>query len=118
MLSLTAMHLGGGNGQDLGDEKGESMNKAELVASVAKSANTSKVNAEKAVNGVFANMVRAMKEGGKVSLLGFGTFTVVKRIEKKGRNPQTGRDIIIPAHKAVKFKPGRTLYRRVQKLKR
>ncbi len=94
------------------------MNKAELVASVAKSANTTKVKAEKALNGVLANMVRAMKEGDKVSLLGFGTFTVVERVEKKGRNPQTGRDIIIPAHKAVKFKPGKTLYRRVQEFKK
>ena len=94
------------------------MNKAELVASVAKSANITKLNAEKVLNGVLANMVRAMKEGDKVSLLGFGTFTVVERVEKKGRNPQTGRDLIIPAHKAVKFKPGRTLYRRVKKFKK
>ncbi|MEA3468374.1 MAG: HU family DNA-binding protein [Thermodesulfobacteriota bacterium] len=90
------------------------MNKAELVASVAKSANITKLNAEKVLNGVLANMVRAMKEGDKVSFLGFGTFSVVERVEKKGRNPQTGQDIIIPAHKTVKFKPGRTLYRQVQ----
>lgn len=90
------------------------MNKAELVASVAKSANTTKVKAEKALNGVLENMVKAMIEGEKVTLLGFGTFSVVERVEKKGRNPQTGKDIIIPAHNAVKFKPGRTLYGRVQ----
>jgi DNA-binding protein HU-beta len=90
------------------------MNKAELVASVAKSANTTKVKAEMVLNSVLANMVKTMKDGDKVSLLGFGTFSVVERVEKKGRNPQTGKDIIIPAHNAVKFKPGKTLYGRVQ----
>jgi len=90
------------------------MNKAELVASVAKSANTTKVQAEMVLNGVLKNMVKAMKTGEKVTLLGFGTFSVVERVEKKGRNPQTGQDITIPAHNAVKFKPGKTLYGRVQ----
>ena len=90
------------------------MNKAELVASVAKSANTTKVQAEKVLNGVLENMVRAMTAGEKVTLLGFGTFSVVERVEKKGRNPQTGQDIVIPAHNAVKFKPGKTLFSRVQ----
>ncbi len=90
------------------------MNKAELVASVAKSANTTKVQAEIVLNGVLEHMVTAMKMGEKVTLLGFGTFSVVERVEKKGRNPQTGQDIIIPAHNAVKFKPGKTLYGRVQ----
>ena len=90
------------------------MNKAELIAAVARSADTTKVEAERALNGVLKNMVKAMIEGEKVSLLGFGTFSVVERVEKKGRNPQTGQDIIIPAHKAVKFKPGRALYRQVQ----
>ncbi len=90
------------------------MNKAELIAAVARSADTTKVEAEMALNGVLKNMVKAMIEGEKVSLLGFGTFSVVDRVEKKGRNPQTGQDIIIPAHKAVKFKPGKVLYRQVQ----
>ena len=90
------------------------MNKAELVASVAETAGTTKVKAEMVLNGVLANMVKTMKDGEKVSLLGFGTFSVVERVEKKGRNPQTGKDIIIPAHNAVKFKPGKTLYGRVQ----
>ena len=95
-------------------KKGDGMNKAELVASVAKSANTTKVQAEKVLNGVLENMVRAMTAGEKVTLLGFGTFSVVERVEKKGRNPQTGQDIVIPAHNAVKFKPGKTLFSRVQ----
>ncbi|MBU0944571.1 MAG: HU family DNA-binding protein [Proteobacteria bacterium] len=90
------------------------MNKSELVASIAESANTTKVAAEQALNVVLNNMVKAMKEGEKVSLLGFGTFSVVERVKKKGRNPQTGQDIIIPAHKVVKFKPGKSLYGRVQ----
>ncbi len=90
------------------------MNKAELVASVAEAAGTTKVKAELVLNGVLQNMVKTMKDGEKVSLLGFGTFSVVERVQKKGRNPQTGKDIIIPAHNAVKFKPGKTLYGRVQ----
>ena len=90
------------------------MNKAELVSSVAKSANVTKVKAEMVLNSVISNMVKTMKDGEKVSLLGFGTFSVVERVQKKGRNPQTGQDIIIPAHNAVKFKPGKTLYGRVQ----
>ena len=55
-----------------------------------------------------------MKDGEKVSLFGFGTFSVVERVEKKGRNPNTGQDVIIPAHNSVKFKSGKTLYGRVQ----
>ncbi len=90
------------------------MNKSELVASIAESANTTKVAAEQALNGFLGNMVDAMCSGEKVTLLGFGTFSVVERARKKGRNPQTGQDIIIPAHNAVKFKPGKTLYGRVQ----
>ena len=90
------------------------MNKSELVASIAESANTTKVAAEQALNGFLRNMVDAMCAGEKVTLLGFGTFSVVERARKKGRNPQTGQDIIIPAHNAVKFKPGKTLYGRVQ----
>ncbi len=90
------------------------MNKAELVASVAESANITKVKAEIVLNGVLGHMVKTMKDGGKVSLLGFGTFTVVERAQKKGRNPQTGQDIVIPARSAVKFKPGKILYGRVQ----
>lgn len=90
------------------------MNKAELISSVAKSANVTKVKAEMVLNSVLKNMVNTMKDGEKVSLLGFGTFSVVERVQKKGRNPQTGQDIVIPAHNAVKFKPGKTLYGRVQ----
>jgi DNA-binding protein HU-beta len=90
------------------------MNKAELVATVAESAGTTKVKAEMVLNGILETMMKTMKDGEKVSLLGFGTFSVVHRVQKKGRNPQTGKSIVIPAHKAVKFKPGKTLYGRVQ----
>ncbi|MEN8189826.1 MAG: HU family DNA-binding protein [Thermodesulfobacteriota bacterium] len=90
------------------------MNKAELVATIAKSACTTKVTAEKALNNVLGNMVKAMMSGERVTLLGFGTFRVVERAPKKGRNPQTGQVITIPARNAVKFKPGKHLYSRVQ----
>ena len=90
------------------------MNKAELISSVAKSANVTKVKAKMVLNNVLKNMVNTMKDGEKVSLFGFGTFSVVERVEKKGRNPNTGQDVIIPAHNSVKFKSGKALYGRVQ----
>ncbi len=90
------------------------MNKAELISSVAKSANISRAKAGMVLNGVIANMVKTMKDGEKVSILGFGTFSVVERVQKKGRNPKTGKEIVIPAHNAVKFRPGKHLYGRVQ----
>ena len=90
------------------------MNKAELISSVAKSANVTKAKAKMVLNSVLKNMVNTMKDGKKVSLLGFGTFSVVRRVEKKGRNPHTGQGIIIPAHNAIKFKSGKMLYGRVQ----
>jgi DNA-binding protein HU-beta len=93
------------------------MNKAELVATVAESAGITKVAAERALNGVLANMVKAMKKGERVTLFGFGSFSVVERVPKKGRNPQTGEVITIPAHHSVRFKAGKNLYNRVQEQK-
>ncbi len=90
------------------------MNKAELVANIAESANTTKTAAERALNGVLGNMVKAMKAGERVTLIGFGSFCVVERAPKKGRNPQTGQALTIPACNSVKFRPGRHLCDRVQ----
>jgi DNA-binding protein HU-beta len=83
--------------------------KAELVSKIAKDAKISKTSAEKALNSFTTNVTSALKKGGKMTLTGFGTFSVVQRKARKGRNPQTGKDIKIPATKVAKFKAGKKL---------
>ena len=85
------------------------MNKSELVASMAETADISKAAAEKALNGMMDAVTRALKKGDKVTLVGFGTFSKVRRKARKGRNPQTGEAIKIKASKSVKFKAGKKL---------
>ena len=85
------------------------MTKAELVSKIAKDAKISKASAEKALNSFTTNVTSAFKKGGKMTLTGFGTFSVVQRKARKGRNPQTGKDIKIPATKVAKFKAGKKL---------
>ncbi len=85
------------------------MNKSELVASVAEAAELTKKDAEKAVNAVFASVQKALVEGDKVQVIGFGTFEVKTRAARKGRNPQTGDTIEIPASKNPVFKAGKAL---------
>lgn len=90
------------------------MNKGELVATIAEQSGITKVQAELALNRVLSNMAKAMEKGERVTLAGFGSFRVVERAEQKGRNPQTGQAIVIPAHNVVKFKPGKHLSFRMQ----
>jgi DNA-binding protein HU-beta len=90
------------------------MNKGELVASIADSGGMTKSQAEQALNTVLSKMAKAMEKGDKVNLSGFGSFRVVERAAQKGRNPQTGQSIVIPAHNVVKFRPARTLWEKVQ----
>ncbi len=85
------------------------MTKAELVSKIAKDAKISKASAEKALNSLTNNVTNTLKKGGKITLTGFGTFSVVERKARKGRNPQTGKDINIPATKVAKFKAGKNL---------
>lgn len=85
------------------------MNKSELVASVAEVAELTKKDAEKAVNAVFASVQKALVEDDKVQIIGFGTFEVRTRAARKGRNPQTGETIEIPASKNPVFKAGKAL---------
>lgn len=85
------------------------MTKAELVASIGKEAKISKASAEKALNAFTASVTKALKKGERVALPGFGTFTVTKRKARIGRNPQTGKEIKIPAAKVAKFKAGNLL---------
>ena len=85
------------------------MNTAELIANVAGSAGISKRDAEKAINAFIENIESALKKGDKVQLVGFGTFEVRERAERKGRNPQTNQEITIPASKVPAFKVGKAL---------
>ena len=85
------------------------MNKTELVAAIADSADLTKKDAEKAVNSFTEVITKALKKGDKVQLVGFGTFEVVKRAAREGRNPQTGKAMKIKASRAPKFKAGKAL---------
>ncbi len=85
------------------------MTKAELIASIGKEAKISKASAEKAVNAFAGSVMKALKKGDKLTLTGFGTFSVAKRRARTGRNPQTGKEIKIPATRVAKFKPGNLL---------
>ena len=85
------------------------MNKTELVASVAEKANISKKDAEKAVAAFVDSIAAELKAGGKVQLVGFGTFEVRERAAREGKNPQTGAKIKIAACKAPAFKAGKAL---------
>lgn len=85
------------------------MTKAELVAKIAEDAELTKVQAEKALNSFIAATTAALKAGDKVSLVGFGTFSAATRAARTGRNPQTGKEIKIPAKTSGKFSPGKEL---------
>jgi DNA-binding protein HU-beta len=85
------------------------MTKAELIASIGKEAKISKASAEKALNAFTNTVIKALKKGDKLALTGFGTFSVAKRRARAGRNPQTGKEIKIPATKVAKFKAGNLL---------
>jgi nucleoid DNA-binding protein len=84
------------------------MNKGDLINELAKVTVTKK-EAETAVNSIFGAITKALKKGNKVTLIGFGTFSVTKRAARKGRNPQTGREMKIAARKVPKFTPGKAL---------
>ena len=86
------------------------MTKAELVDSIANDAGISKVAASTALNSFMGNVTKALKKkDGKVTLVGFGTFSKIRRKARKGRNPQTGDPIKIKACNVVKFRPGKKL---------
>ena len=85
------------------------MNKAELVESLAKTTGLSKVQANGALDAFVDAVTKALKSGDKVTLVGFGTFSVSKRNARIGRNPQTGETIKIKAKKVARFKAGKEL---------
>ncbi len=80
------------------------MNKTELINAVAEASELSKKDATKAVDSVFDTILDALKNGDKIQLIGFGNFEVRERSARKGRNPQTGEEIEIPASKVPAFK--------------
>lgn len=90
------------------------MTKVELIAAVAADAGMTKKDAEKAVNSAIATITEALKNGEKVSLVGFGTFEVRKRPARSGINPQTKQPITIPASTLPAFKAGKALKEAVQ----
>ncbi|HID97659.1 MAG TPA: HU family DNA-binding protein [Thermodesulfobacteriaceae bacterium] len=90
------------------------MNKATLVARIAQTAGISKNAADRALNGFLEAVSEALADGEKVTLVGFGTFSVSERQARTGRNPRTGEPIKIPAKKIAKFKPGARLSESVE----
>ena len=85
------------------------MTKADLIAKIAEKSELTKADAERALNACLASIEDILVNEGKLTLTGFGSFVVEKRKERKGRNPQTGQEITIPAANVVKFRPGKLL---------
>lgn len=85
------------------------MNKTELVAKVSEASQLTKSAASLVINSVFSTISDALQKGEKVQIVGFGSFETRDRAARKGRNPQTGEEIDIPAGKAPAFKPGKSL---------
>ena len=82
------------------------MNKAELIDAIASEAGLSKADAKKALDAFVSATVGALKKGDRISLVGFGSFSVSKREARTGRNPQTGKEIKIAAKNVIRFKAG------------
>jgi DNA-binding protein HU-beta len=91
------------------------MNKADLIDAIASGASLTKADAKKALDAFIKTTTTALKKGDRVALVGFGSFSIAKRSARTGRNPQTGKEIKIPAKKVVKFKAGSELADVVQK---
>ena len=85
------------------------MNKAELIAKIADDAGITKTQANATIDAFIDAVTKTLKKGDKVTLVGFGTFSVSKRAARNGRNPQTGAVIKIKAKKVAKFKAGKEL---------
>jgi len=90
------------------------MTKTELIDKMAKEAKVTKAAAGKAIDSFVDGVKKALKKGEKVTLIGFGTFSVTQRKARKGRNPQTGAEIKIAARKAPKFAAGSALKKAVK----
>lgn len=91
------------------------MNKTELVKKIAEGADISQAAAAKTVDALMASITKELSEGGKVDLIGFGSFSLKHRAARKGRNPSTGQEIEISAANVPAFKPGKALKEAVNK---
>jgi DNA-binding protein HU-beta len=91
------------------------MNKAELIEAIANGSKLTKADAGRALDSTIEAVGKALKKGDRISLVGFGSFSVAKRAARIGRNPQTGKEIKIAAKKVVKFKAGSDLAGSVNK---
>ena len=91
------------------------MNKAELIEAIANGSKLTKADAGRALDSTIEAVGKALKKGDRISLVGFGSFSVAKRAARLGRNPQTGKEIKIAAKKVVKFKAGTELATSVNK---
>ena len=91
------------------------MNKTDIISAVAEKSGLSKKDSEKALNAFEATVTAELASGGKVQLMGFGTFDVVERAEREGRNSRTGEPMKIAAAKAPRFKAGKSLKDSVNK---
>lgn len=85
------------------------MNKTELIAAIAEKSGLTKADSKKALDAFIESVSEEMKKGGKVALVGFGTYSIVEKSARKGINPRTKAVINIPAKKVVKFKAGADL---------
>lgn len=86
-----------------------SMNKNELIHSIAAESSMTKADTTKALDAFIASVTTALKKGDEIRLVGFGTFSVSKRAASMARNPRTGETIKVPAKKIARFKVGKTL---------
>ena len=91
------------------------MTKAELIVAMAKDAGITKTAAVEALSSYMEIVTRELKKNGRFGLVGFGSFSVIKRKARKGRNPQTGEEIKIKAKKVIKFKPGKALSEKINR---
>ena len=85
------------------------MNRTELITAIAEKADMPKIQAKKALEAFLDVATETLKKGDKIALVGFGTFSITKRSARKGRNPQTKKEMTIPAKNVVKFKAGAEL---------
>ena len=90
------------------------MNKAELIEAIAASSKLSKADSKRALDAFIEVTTKALKKDDRVALVGFGSFSTSKRAARKGRNPQTGKEITIKAKKVVRFKAGTELSSKVK----
>jgi DNA-binding protein HU-beta len=89
------------------------MNKGDLISKISEEAGISRTQANAAIDSFVDAVTKSLKSGGKVTLVGFGTFSVSKRSARVGRNPQTGETIKIKAKKVAKFKAGKELSEKI-----